>query len=154
MVGIIVAHDLNRVIGCKGKMPWYLPNELNHFKEITEEATIIMGRKTMDAIGRPLPKRENIVVTRNKNYKMDGVIVAYSIEEALKIAKFYPWIIGGQTLYEQTLEFAERLEITVIDSQFEGDTFFPLFDESLFEKIEEEKIEEAYSYQYISYRRK
>ncbi len=126
MLNLIVAVAKNNVIGLGGKMPWHLPGELAYFKQVTMGHPIIMGRKTFDSIGRPLPGRRNIVVTANQAWRHDGVEVADSVEAALGlIAGQSGFVIGGATLYTAALPLADRVYLTAIDADVEGDTHFP-----------------------------
>jgi dihydrofolate reductase len=133
-VSILVAMASNRVIGQKNALPWHLPADLKHFKSLTMGHGIVMGRKTFESIGRPLPGRLNVVITRQKNYLVDGALVVHSIDEALQICKNNKaingegFIIGGAKLYQQTLSLCHRMYITEIQQCFDGDTFFPTFD--------------------------
>jgi len=128
IISIIVAHANNRVIGKNNKMPWgKLKEDLKFFKEKTNGNTVIMGRKTYDSIGNPLPNRRNIIITRNKNLKIKNCEIVNSIEEALKISKNEKevFIIGGGKIYEKVLPLANKLYITEIKDNFEGETYFP-----------------------------
>ena len=126
MLNIIVAVARNNVIGFNSKMPWHLPAELQYFKRITMGKPIIMGRKTFDSIGRPLPGRRNIVVTRNRNWQHDGAEVAHSLDEAIAMTgEADAFVIGGATLYEEAIKCATKIYLTSIDAHVEGDTFFP-----------------------------
>jgi len=128
---MIAAMGKNRVIGLDNKMPWHLPADLKWFKKTTLGSPIIMGRKTYDSIGFPLPGRLNIILSRNKQLKIKGCSVANSLEEALNLAKSEDnpsdeiFITGGAHLYNKFLNDADRLYLTLIDEEFEGDTFFP-----------------------------
>ena len=131
MISLIVVHDLNRVIGHQNKMPWHIPNELAYFKEKTMGKAIVMGRNTFESIGRPLPGRLNIVLTRNENYKSEGVTVVPTLNEAISIAKEFHeevMIIGGEQIFTEALPLADTLYVTVIENNFEGDTFFPPYE--------------------------
>lgn len=131
-LSLIVAMTKNRVIGYENKMPWHLPAELAYFKRITTGHPIIMGRKTFDSIGRPLPNRRNIVVSRNANFYSPGVDVSNSLENALaRCANENPFVIGGASLYAEALALAQKLYITEIDADLIGDTFFPPIDNSV-----------------------
>jgi dihydrofolate reductase len=135
MLSLIVAMAKNRVIGHENKMPWHLPAELSYFKRITTGHPIIMGRKTFDSIGRPLPNRRNIVVSRNTNFHSPGVEVANSLENALALcANDNPFVIGGASLYAEALTVAQRLYITEINADLVGDTFFPPINDSLWKE--------------------
>ena len=116
----------NRAIGVEGKMPWHLPGELQHFKQATMGKPIIMGRKTWESIGRALPGRQNIVVTRDRSYRADGGVVAGSLDSAIELAAGEEvMIIGGGELYRQALELSDRLILTLVDCEPEADTWFP-----------------------------
>ena len=129
MVSIIVAMGRNRVIGKDNSLIWHLPADLKHFKETTMGKPIIMGRKTFESVGKPLPGRTNIVVTRRKGYSAPGCLAAGSVEQALELVTGEPeiFITGGGEIYRQSLPLADRMYITIIDHDFEGDTFFPEF---------------------------
>lgn len=129
-LSIIVAMAENRIIGKDNRLPWHLPEDLKHFKEITMGKPVIMGRKTYESIGRPLPGRENIVLTRNKSYQAKGAKVISSLQEAIKACPSAEeiFIIGGAELYKETLSKADRLYLTVIHKDFEGDAYFPKVD--------------------------
>lgn len=125
-ITIIAAMARNRAIGLNGEMPWHLPGELKHFKETTMGKPIIMGRKTMDSIGRALPGRQNIVVTRNPSFRAEGCDVAGSLDEAIRIARGEEvMIIGGGQLYAQALPVTDRMVLTLVECEPEADTWFP-----------------------------
>jgi dihydrofolate reductase len=136
MLSLIVAVAKNNVIGMGGKMPWHLPGELAYFKQVTMGHPIIMGRKTFDSIGRALPGRRNIVVTANRAWQHDGVEIAHSMETALTlIAGQSGFVIGGATLYAAALPLADRVYLTAIDADVEGDTFFPALPSAAWQEI-------------------
>ncbi|RUL55616.1 type 3 dihydrofolate reductase [Lysinibacillus antri] len=157
MISLIVAHDKNRVIGYENKMPWHLPGELKYFKEQTMGKPMIMGRKTFDSIGRPLPGRRNIIITRNENYQAEGIEVVSSLEEALQLAGDVEeiMIIGGEQIFKMALPIADRLYITHIENEFPGDTYFPLYGEKweLVSKSEPVEATDGYSFTYCIYDR-
>jgi dihydrofolate reductase len=126
-ISLIVAMDRKRGIGIANQLPWRLPEDLAHFKRTTTGHAIIMGRKTFDSIGRPLPGRRNIVVTRNPAWHREGVITASTPEQACALAQQEQeaFIIGGAELFRQTLALADRMIVTEIAAEFECDTFFP-----------------------------
>jgi dihydrofolate reductase len=129
MLSLIVAIAKNRVIGFEKKMPWHLPAELAYFKRVTMGHPIIMGRKTFESIGRPLPGRRNIVVSRDRSYAADGVEIAHSLDAATAACqKENAFVIGGATLYAEALPKVDRLYVTEIDASPQGDTFFPALD--------------------------
>lgn len=161
MISLIVAMDRNRVIGKDNKLPWHLPADLAYFKRITMGHPIIMGRKTFESIGRPLPGRENIVVTRNRSFQPEGCTVIHSIDDIQKIAAERDkevFVIGGAELFQASLPFADRLYITKIDASFPGDTFFPSFYEEDWRLVSSEKgpkdEKNPYDYVFLLYERK
>ncbi len=131
-LSIVVAMDENRLIGKDNKLPWHLPADLAYFKKITTGKSIVMGRKTYDSIGRPLPNRRNIVISRNSKTLITGCEVLTSIDEVLSTTKDEDevMIIGGASLCEQLLPQVSRLYITKIEGEFDGDVYFPEYDES------------------------
>lgn len=141
-ISLIAAMSSNRVIGLDNDLPWHLPLDLKRFKELTMGHHMIMGRKTFDTIGRPLPGRTIIVVTRRRDFAHPGILVAHSIEDALKQAEkdSETFIAGGGEIYRLTIGIADRIYLTVIHQAFEGDTSFPDFDETDWRVIEEEEF--------------
>lgn len=161
MISFIVAMDNNRVIGKNEKLPWHLPADLNFFKKVTMGHPIVMGRKTFESIGRPLPGRENIVITRNENYKTEGCTIINSVSNIKEIEKQIDeevFIIGGAEIFKETFPIVDRLYITLIDDVFDGDTFFPKFDENLWKLISKEKgikdDKNIYNYYFLIFERK
>lgn len=142
-LSMIVAMAQNRVIGRNNKLPWYLPEDLKYFKAVTMGKPILMGRKTYDSIGKPLPGRPNIVITRNRDWSAEGVSVVYSLEQALELGQSLLEInggdelmlIGGAQLYETALNQADRLYLTQVHAEVEGDAFFPEFDQSRWSQV-------------------
>lgn len=130
-INIIVAHSRNGAIGKDNKLLWKLKDDMKFFKTVTTDCTVIMGRKTYESIGRPLPNRTNIVITRQKGYKADNCIVVSSLEEAIR--KVYRnqkvFIIGGGEIYKQGLKIATRVYATQVDCDLNGDTYFEALDE-------------------------
>ncbi|GAB2525708.1 dihydrofolate reductase [Paramicrobacterium agarici] len=125
-ITLVAAMGRNRVIGADGGMPWHLPEDLKHFKKTTLGTTMIMGRRTFDSIGRPLPGRRTIVVTRDAAWQRDGVDTALSLGSALAFAGDGPIsIVGGGQIYAQAMQLADRMELTLIDAEPDGDTLFP-----------------------------
>lgn len=123
-LSILVAHDKQRVIGYQNQLPWHLPNDLKHVKQLSTGHTLVMGRKTFESIGKPLPNRRNVVLTNNPSFKHEGVDVIHSIEEINDIPG-QVFIFGGQTLFEEMIDKVDDMYITVVDGKFQGDTFFP-----------------------------
>ena len=160
MISIIVAMDKNRVIGDKNEIPWKLPADLRRFRDITIGHTVIMGRKTHETIGRALPHRINIVVTRQHDFAPAGCVAVDSIEKALAIAseKDEIFFIGGGEIYRQIMPRAERLYVTEIDATFDGSIFFPEinpFEWKLAERITGKMDEKnPYKHKFLIYERK
>ncbi|MED1600041.1 dihydrofolate reductase [Alkalihalophilus marmarensis] len=160
MISYIVAMDNKRTIGANNDLPWHLPADLAHFKRVTSGHTIVMGRKTYESIGRPLPKRRNVILTRNKDFNAEGCEVVHQLEEVLDIAKQEEecFIIGGAELFKLFWNDTDRLYITHIDETFEGDTYFPEIKESEWEKVSDEAgtVDEKnrYPHTFCTYERK
>lgn len=142
-LAIIVAQAKNRVIGINNTLPWHLPEDLRYFKQVTMAKPIIMGRKTFESIGRPLPGRENIVISRQADYAPAGVRVVPTLEEARELAENLclingleeAMVIGGAQIYAQALPLADRLYITEVDAVIEGDAWFPEFDPADWQEV-------------------
>lgn len=127
-------------IGADNQLLWHLPKDLKHFKDITSGHPIIMGRKTYESIGKALPNRTNIVISRKKNWFEEGILIVGSIKEAVKFAKKIDedvFIIGGGNIYEQTMEVADKLEVTLVKAELKADTFFPKIDPKIWKLTEE-----------------
>jgi len=140
MTTIVVAMGERNEIGSDNQLLWNLPKDLKHFKDLTSGHPIIMGRKTYESIGKPLPNRTNIVVSRKKDWFQEGILIVGSIKEAVKFAKKIDeniFIIGGGNIYEQTMEIADRLEVTLVRAHLEADTFFPKIDDKIWRKTDE-----------------
>ena len=140
MISMIVAADENNVIGKDNQLIWHLPDDLKFFKRMTSGHAIIMGRNTYESVGKPLPKRTNIIITRDQNYNAEGCVVVHSLEEALEEARKVdsdPFIVGGEQIYRLALNIADRVYLTRIHYQFEGDRHFPALDEN-WEEVESE----------------
>lgn len=136
IISLVVAIANNRVMGRDNALPWHLPADLKYFKRVTMGKPIVMGRKTFEAIGKPLPGRTNVIVTNDANYRADGCTVVHSIEAALCVAKLEDelMIIGGARLFEQVLARADRIYLTEIDEYFTGDTYFPELDKQVWQE--------------------
>lgn len=137
-ISLIAALGNNRVIGKDNAMPWHLPADLKYFKRITLGKPIIMGRKTFDSIGRPLPGRTSIIVTRDPDYQADGCVTVNSVDAALQAAKGAEevMVIGGAELFKQILGRANRLYLTEIHADFAGDVYFPALDKAEWQEVE------------------
>lgn len=123
-LSILVAHDQQRVIGVNNQLPWHLPSDLKHVKSLTTGNTLVMGRATFESIGKPLPNRRNVVLTRNKSFKPEGVDVIHSFGEIYDLPG-HVFIFGGQSLFEEMIDKVDDMYITVIEDKYNGDTFFP-----------------------------
>ena len=141
-LSLIVAMSRNRVIGARGAIPWHLPNELKRFKKITMGHHIIMGRKTWESIARPLPGRTSVIVTRQTGYHAPGAVIAHSLDEAIRRCgdDEEVFVIGGAELYAEALPRANRLYMTLVDAEIEGDTSMPEFDGRTWREIESESF--------------
>jgi dihydrofolate reductase len=166
MRSLIVAMSENQVIGRNNQLPWYLPNDLKYFKQVTMGKPIIMGRKTFDSIGKPLPGRKNVVVTRNKEWQFEGVTSVTSLEQAFTSAEADAalngedevLVIGGSQLYEKALEYMDRLYLTEVHAQIEGDAYFPDVDWREWQEVGREDFKaegpNPYDYSFVVYDRK
>lgn len=141
-LSLIVAMAKNRVIGSNNQMPWHLPADFAYFKKVTLGHPVIMGRKTFESIGRPLPGRRNIVVSRNAAFRAEGVDVMTSLDAAIRACRnTETFVIGGATLYAEALPHVDRLFITEVDASPNGDTLFPSLDKNLWREITRERRE-------------
>ena len=156
IISIIAAMSLNRVIGRNNQIPWKIPGEQQRFKQITWGHSIIMGRKTYQSIAKPLPGRTNIVITRQKNYTASGCIVVNSLEQALQSCpphEVEAFIIGGEKIFQLALPVTDRIYLTTIQQQIEGDAFFPKFSLAEFKQIRTEFIDAATPYTFSIFER-
>ena len=131
-ISLIAAMSKNRVIGKNNKLPWNIPEDLKYFRDKTRGKTVVMGRKTYDSIGRLLPKRTNVIITRKLNYDVDGAIIVNNIDSLFDNIKDDDevMIIGGSEIYNQMLPLAERIYLTIINTEIDGDSFFPQLDDN------------------------
>ena len=144
MISIIAALTSERVIGKDNKLPWHISDDLRNFKSLTSGNTVVMGRKTFESIGRPLPNRNNVVVSSTLQ-PSEGIFVCRSLEDAIETSKNFGkeiFIIGGSNIYAQSLEFADRMYLSYVKKNYEGDTFFPEFDESDWRVVERQDFPE------------
>lgn len=156
-VSIIAAMSRNKIIGNGPDIPWKVKGEQKLFKEITSGGTLVMGRKTFDTIGRALPGRKTIIVTRQSEFTAENCMVVNSIEDALEKSSQLGrevFVAGGGEIYSQTINMADDLHLSVIDTDVEGDVKFPSFSESDFDIIEEKHFESNINYTYRHYHRK
>lgn len=161
MISFIVAMDKNHIIGKDNQLPWHLPADLAFFKRVTMSHPIIMGRKTHESIGRALPGRENIILTRDPSYTADGCFIIHSVDEIKAIEQTKNeelFVIGGAEIFKETFKIADRLYITLIDEEFEGDTYFPDFDHKDWTVVSKEKglkdEKNPYNYYFVIYDKK
>ena len=162
MVTIIAAIAENYALGKDNDLIWHLPADLKRFKKRTSGHTIIMGRKTFESIGKPLPNRTSIIITRNSNYFKDGCLIANSLEKALELADSEKevFIIGGAQIYRQALEsnLVDALDITLVHKKFDADVFFPEIDKSIWKEKSKEDFnadeKNKYAYSFISYNKR
>jgi dihydrofolate reductase len=158
-INIVVAIAANNAIGKNNKLLWHLPKDLKHFKELTTGHTVIMGRKTFDSVGKPLPNRRNIVVTR-QNIQIDGCEVVNSLEAALELAKGEAEldIIGGAEIYKQAMPLTNYVYLTIVHQDFDADTFFPEIDYSKWQELNREDHEpdekHAFPFSFITLKRR
>jgi len=143
----------NRVIGNDNTLIWYLPEDLKRFKQLTTGNAIVMGRKTYESIGRALPNRRNIIITRDINYSVYGCEIVNSIEEAILITGGDCFIIGGGEIYRQALDKADLIYLTLIDKEFEGDTLFPDIGDNWKEISKEDFENNDFNWSFIQYER-
>ncbi len=135
-LGLVVAISSNNAIGKDNQLLWHLPADLRHFKNITSGHTIIMGRKTYDSIGKPLPNRRNIVITRQKGLQIEGIEVVNSLAEALSLCKQEEvYIIGGAEIYRQAISLCDKIELTRVHQDFDADAFFPELDNAIWKEV-------------------
>jgi dihydrofolate reductase len=142
-ISLICATSQNGVIGLNNQLPWRLPADLAHFKKVTMGHHILMGRKTYESIGRPLPGRTNVVITRQKDFQAEGCLMAHSVEQAMALCHKDDevFVIGGAEIYQQTLPVADKIYLTIIHQDFEGETFLFDLDPSVWQETSREDFE-------------
>lgn len=159
-LSIIVAMAKNRVIGVNNTLPWRCPEDLKHFKALTMGHHMIMGRKTFDSIGKALPGRTTVVVTRDRNLQIEGCLMAHSLPEAINLcaADSQTFIVGGAEIYTQAIDYIDNLYITEIQQDVEGDAHFPEFDPSRWQEVAREirhqQSPQTLEYHFVTYHRK
>ena len=160
MLTIIAAVAKNNALGKNNDLIWHLPADLKRFKEITLGHHIIMGRKTFESLGKPLPNRTTIIITRNPDYIAPGCIVVNELEEAIEAAAIdeNPFILGGAEIYKQAMDYADILDLTLVHEVFEADAFFPVIDMSIWTETSRQdfKADEKnkYDYSFVQYKKK
>jgi len=159
IISLIAAMDKNRLIGSDNGLPWHLPADFKHFKEVTMGKPVVMGRKTFESIGKPLPGRKNVVISRS-GFSAEGVVSVESIDKALAEVREADeiMIIGGASFYEQMINQADRMYLTHVDASCEGDAWFPEFDETQWQVTANEKFDadekNNFSFNVITYEKK
>lgn len=155
MIALIAAMDRNRVIGKDGRIPWDLPQDRQYFRDLTMGQAVVMGRRTYEEIGRPLPGRLTIVVSSTGNYQGEQLVTVSSLAEAIAAAEGYDvFIAGGTRLYAEALPLADRLYLTEIDADYEGDTLFPEFTEEEYIRTVRQEIKGHPSFRFVVYERR
>ena len=155
IISLIAAMSENRVIGAQNRIPWSIPSDLKRFSEITMGHPVIFGRKTFESIGRPLPGRQNIILTEQRGYRVEGASVVHSVEAALALCNSEDevFICGGGPLYQEMISRADRIYLTVVHRTYEGDTFFPEIPAE-FAEISREEVREDIPYSIVRYERR
>lgn len=159
MIAVVVAMAHNNAIGKDNQLLWHISEDLKYFKNLTQGGTVVMGRKTFESIGRPLPKRRNIVVTRSLSYKADGVEVVHSLDEALALSASDEniFIIGGGEIYAQAVNLADMLYITQVNADYEADTYFPAIDFTSWEEVNRVDFDKGsafeHSFSFLTYKK-
>ena len=155
-ISLIAAVSKNGVIGEKNSLIWKLPEDMKRFRQLTAGKPVIMGRKTFESIGKPLPNRKNIIITRDKNYRAEGCIAVHSVDDALKAGKGAEeiMVIGGAQIYKQFLPIANRMYLTFIDKDFEGDAYFPEYNKNEWKEISREEHQNTqFNYAFLDFER-
>lgn len=160
MVSIIVAVAQNGIIGCENKLIWHISEDLKRFKAITSGHPVVMGRKTFESLGRPLPNRTNVVITRNPEYCAEGVTVVSSLADAIALfpTEEEVFVIGGGEIYRQAMPIADRFYLTVVHHDYPGDTHYPEWNRDEWQLVSQERYEQGekfpYPYSFENYTRK
>lgn len=149
-ISIIAAIGKNRELGKNNKLLWHIPEDMKRFRQLTNNHAVIMGRKTYESIGKPLPNRTNIIVSKRRGWTPFGCVMVDSVEKAIEVGKKYSpdeiFVIGGGQIYSQALSYTDRLYLTIVEGTYDADTFFP--DYSLFKKIIKKEVKESNGYRY------
>ncbi len=160
MLTIIAAVAKNNALGKNNQLIWHLPADLKRFKKITSGHHIIMGRKTFESLGKPLPNRTTIIITRNINFKAAGCIIVNSLTEAVKIAAVdeNPFILGGAEIYKQAMDVADILDLTIVHKEFDADVFFPEIDHTIWKETSREDLKaddkNKYDYSFVTFKKR
>lgn len=159
MTTIIAAIGTNNELGKNNDLIWHLPADLKRFKQVTTGHHMIMGRKTYESIGKPLPNRTTVIITRDLNYKADGCIITNSLEAAIEIAKKddNAFIVGGAEIYNKAIDLVDELDICEVHSAFDADVFFPYIDQNIWKETKRENFQSddknAYDFSFVKYER-
>jgi len=159
MITIIAAIAKNNALGKDNKLIWHIPADLKRFKKVTLNHHVIMGRKTYESLGKPLPNRTSIIITRNANFKAEGCVIVNSLQAAIKAAKEdkSPYILGGAEIYKQAILIANKLDLTFVHHHFEADAFFPEIDETIWKETSREDFKASdknkYDYSFVTFER-
>jgi dihydrofolate reductase len=161
LISMVVAASTNNVIGKNNQLLWSLPNDMKFFKNTTWAMPVLMGRKTFESLGKPLPGRLNIVITRQKDWKPEGATIVHSLEDAVKAASAADYneafIIGGGEIFKESMAIADKIYMTRVDAELEGDAFFPVIDKTQWQLVSEDSrtadAKHAYSYHFQLWRK-
>lgn len=155
MIALIVAYTRNRVIGNRGEIPWKIKGEQKRFRELTMGNVVVMGRRSYEEIGHPLPNRYTIVISCTQQYESENCTTAGSLQEAITIAGERDiFVSGGAALYREAIDLVDKMYVTEIDAEIQGDTYFPEFDTALFDRKVELHVDGDLPYDYVTYTRK
>lgn len=156
MIKVVAAVGKNRELGKDNSLLWKLPNDLRNFKSMTTGGVVVMGRKTFESIGRPLPGRRNIVVTRNSEFSCDGVEVVHGFDKAMEACHWNCFVIGGADIYAQALPLAQKLYLTLVSGEFDADTYFPAYEDQwikVSDRFFEADEENEFDHSFVEYER-
>mgnify|MGYP002629628159 FL=1 len=157
MITIIAAIAENKALGKGNQLIWHLPADLKRFKKVTANHHVIMGRKTFESLGKPLPNRANIIITRNNSFQAEGCLIVNSLQQAIEVSKEdkNPYILGGAEIYTQAIEIADKLDLTFVHHHFEADAFFPEIDKKIWKETSRQdfKADEKnnYDFSFVTY---
>ena len=157
MITIIAAIAENKALGKGNQLIWHLPADLKRFKKVTANHHVIMGRKTFESLGKPLPNRANIIITRNNSFQAEGCLIVNSLQQAIEVSKEdkNPYILGGAEIYTQAIEIADKLDLTFVHHHFEADAFFPEIDKKIWKETSRQdfKADEKnkFDYSFVTY---
>ncbi len=159
MITIIAAVAEQNALGKDNQLIWHLPADLKRFKQVTSNHHVIMGRKTYESLGKPLPNRTNIIITRNGDFKADGCVIVNSLEQAIEASKEdrNPYILGGAEIYKQAIEIVDKLDLTFVHHTFDADVFFPEIDPKIWKETSREDFKaddkNNYAFSFVTFER-